>query len=223
MNISRQTKTERYILKTRPTLYLPLWKLDGASFLSKDGYGHVCTVTGATWTPQGRSFGSNQYISAGNSVIFQLTTELTLEMWVKPTTSGYLGGMPGNTAWANPWNAYQITYDLVNTRFTFQTNNNGAMLGAVGTCPASVWYHIFDIHKQTANKWESWVNGVLYKTTSDGDPTYTGNPNFSIMTRNIDAAAEGGQGIIGEIRVYSRALSVVERQHNYLATKWRYQ
>jgi hypothetical protein len=31
------------------------------------------------------------------------------------------------------------------------------------------------------------------------------------------------KGLIGEIMLYNRALSLAEIQHNYLGTKWRYQ
>ena len=45
-----------FILDPALRLYLPLWKLDGNSFQSKDAYGHLATVTGATKVLQGFSF-----------------------------------------------------------------------------------------------------------------------------------------------------------------------
>ena len=56
--------------------------------------------------------------------------------------------------------------------------------------------------------------------------------NSHSVSGDIDTSADdlniGGQagaflpGIIGEIRIYNRALTPGEIQHNYLATKWRY-
>jgi len=44
-------------------LYLPLYELDGSSFMSKDACGHICLVTGALWGSQGRTFdGGDDYI-----------------------------------------------------------------------------------------------------------------------------------------------------------------
>ncbi len=65
-------------------LYLPLYELDGASFMSRDAYGHLCTVTGAFWTPRGYSFdGGRDYINAGSHSVFTLgTLDWTFEFWV---------------------------------------------------------------------------------------------------------------------------------------------
>ena len=52
-----------FIFDPSLVLYLPLHQRDGSSFMSKDAYGHVCTVTGAVWTPEGRLFdGVDDYI-----------------------------------------------------------------------------------------------------------------------------------------------------------------
>ena len=39
-----------FIFDPSLVLYLSLWKLDGDSFMSKDAYGHLCTVTGALYS-----------------------------------------------------------------------------------------------------------------------------------------------------------------------------
>jgi hypothetical protein len=63
-------------------LYLPLWSADlkGDSFYSKDSYAHLCTVTGALWTPQGRHFdGVDDKIAVPYHSVFQITAEVTVE------------------------------------------------------------------------------------------------------------------------------------------------
>ena len=58
-----------FIFDPSLVLYLPLYQPDGASFASRDAYGHLCTVTGALWTPQGRTFdGADDIIDLGNNV-----------------------------------------------------------------------------------------------------------------------------------------------------------
>ena len=48
------------------TLYLPFYRLDGSSLISKDAYGHSCTVNGAAWRTQGRYFdGIDDRIAVG--------------------------------------------------------------------------------------------------------------------------------------------------------------
>src|SRR3990167_5915362 len=49
-------------------LYLPLWKKDGSSFMSDDAYGHLATVTGATWGSQGRTFDGVDDLIEANTV-----------------------------------------------------------------------------------------------------------------------------------------------------------
>lgn len=64
-------------------LYLPLYELDGSSFMSKDAYGHLCTVTGALWRPNGRWFDkTSDIITCGN-----IGTARTLCFWFKPDTT----------------------------------------------------------------------------------------------------------------------------------------
>lgn len=46
LNTLRAGEPEGFILDPRLVLYLPLWKLDGASFADHSAYGHLCTVKG---------------------------------------------------------------------------------------------------------------------------------------------------------------------------------
>ena len=56
----------RFKLDPSLVLYLPLYELDGSSFRSRDAYGHLATVTGALWTPQGRTLmGQMTKLTAG--------------------------------------------------------------------------------------------------------------------------------------------------------------
>jgi len=75
----------RTITDPNLVLYLPLHRLDGASFMSRDAYGHLCTVTGALWTPQGRSFDAvpDDYITVPDHSVFDISAELTVLVWVK--------------------------------------------------------------------------------------------------------------------------------------------
>ena len=47
-------KSDRFKYDPSLVLYLPLGELDGDKFMSRDAYGHLCAVTGATWTPNSR-------------------------------------------------------------------------------------------------------------------------------------------------------------------------
>ena len=70
-------------------LYVPLWheKLSGGTFASFDHNHHACTVTGATWGTQGRTFAGddNDVITVANNDVFDITGAITIVMWVYPT------------------------------------------------------------------------------------------------------------------------------------------
>ena len=77
-----------FIFDPSMVLYLPLYELDGASFMSKDAYGHLCTVTGALWTSQGRDFdGIDDSITLPTA--FDSLTDLTLEAWLLCNNAAY--------------------------------------------------------------------------------------------------------------------------------------
>src|SRR4030042_2091010 len=75
------------ILDPSLVLYLPLPKLDGASFISGDACGHPIVNSGAFWTPRGRSFdGIDDLIDCGGSPAFD-SQQYTLTCWFRTTAS----------------------------------------------------------------------------------------------------------------------------------------
>src|SRR3990167_8107213 len=100
----RLFSTERFIRSTLPVLYISGRRdFQGTNqFLSDDAYGHLCTRTGALWTPQGYSFDgvddkitipdhSSLQFGIGNftiSIWAKNTGEQTLERLIQKWTSG---------------------------------------------------------------------------------------------------------------------------------------
>ena len=87
----RQFATERYILSTLPSLYLPLHRLDsgdsGGKFISADGHGRVCTVTGALISQGGRTFdGSDDKIIIPSADTLSLRNNGSVLLWIKVST-----------------------------------------------------------------------------------------------------------------------------------------
>lgn len=204
-------------------LYLPLRQLDGASFASRDAYGHLATVTGATWGLQGRTFdGSDDQIAVPDHDTLDIVDALTIEAWVKLTdvtddrqivaknnvgngtldpyhfrvaATGKLAGRVGNGATTNDVNG--------NTAV-----NNG------------VWRHVVFTHNSTDLR--LYVDGL-----SDATPVSRAiTPITNTTTLRIGMWAtvwNKFKGTIGEVRIYNRALTPLEIQQNYLSTKFRYQ
>jgi len=71
-------------------LYLPLWQPDmaGSTIISKDKSANSCTVTGAVWGSQGRTFdGINDVITCGSAITIPATAS-TYCLWIKDTDAG---------------------------------------------------------------------------------------------------------------------------------------
>ncbi len=80
-----ETQMDSFALDPYCKLYLPLWKLDGDSFMSKDAYGHLCSRGNeAYWTPQGWYFdGSNDYLDLPLATMSGMEEAGTLLFWLK--------------------------------------------------------------------------------------------------------------------------------------------
>ncbi|MBI2852453.1 MAG: LamG domain-containing protein [Chloroflexi bacterium] len=202
-------------------LYLPLHRLDGASFISKDGYGHLAAVTGVRWTPQGRSFdGVDDWISVPNHAAIDVSAgeHLTLELWFRP------GNLTGShrlaVKRAGGAKGYMLLTSGAGVQFATDKADDGT--GDVTSNSTSVlvvdtFYHVVATYDGATQY--LYINAQL----EDSDAQSGDFSNSEDL--NIGRHAVVGQyfaGIIGEFRIYSRALSAPEVQHNYVATKWRY-
>lgn len=206
-----------FIFDPSLALYLPLYELDGAFFMSKDAHGHLCTVTGALWRQNGRYFDGDDKISCGNSPAFDLTTELTFMAWAKWTGET---GRPrilikqfGNSAVPYAWEFVPADNTLM---VSFYDAPSEPSVKSTATVVGNIWEFVaVTFSKPTIH---FYIDGV-----DDGAKTF--NHTLPVNTANLHIANYSSDyfiGTYGEIWIYNRALSPQEIQHNYLATKWRY-
>ena len=84
--LDRIDSPEDFIYDPYLALCLPLYMLDGASFMSRDAYGHLCTVTGALWRPNGRYFdGVDDLISIPSHASLDTLATPAYIVWLKGT------------------------------------------------------------------------------------------------------------------------------------------
>ena len=200
--------------------YVPQWALEGDSFESIDAYGHLCTVIGALWKPDGREFDGDDKIDCGDPAIFNPTTAITMMLWLK---GGAVSSYPlSKFRTDGTVIAYHILYLDTGSVTTTLNNITGdtVLTSAVGLAN-SKWAHIAVSWDVVSGDSRLLVNGVSEDTGNNTTNLIPQVGNLRIGNRNPDAAYFSGT--IGEVRLYNRALSPLEIQHNYLATKWRYQ
>ncbi len=187
---------------------------------SKDSNNHACTVTGALWTLQGRSFDvvGDDSILTSASAAFNITTALTLECWVNPST-GY--GLTAPRFIRSELADYELRCGI-NGIVTFKIHSvQNTTLTSAAAIPVGSPSHIVAVFDASlsSNQMDLYINLTLAQRDGAG-----GNDGGSTLVRlgNTEGLNRGFYGIYGEARIYNRALSALEVQQNYLATKWRY-
>lgn len=201
-------------------LYLPLYDLDGGSLMSKDTYGHLCTVSGASWRLSGRYFdGADDYVNCGNESSLQISQAITLEAFiclaVTPASQAtIMGRRQASNDWQFAVNPSRRLY------FTFWSGGvEKTALGPSNTALAlENWYHVATTYDGI--KAAHYINGSQDKSADISGAIDTGSTATLVGAVNMTALVF--QGIIGEVRLYRRVLTPAEIQRNYLATKWRY-
>lgn len=213
--ISNGLRPDDYIVDQNLVLNLPFYKLKGTSFKSVDRYKHIATKTGALWGPQGYTLdGSDDQFSIPHNSAFNFGTgSFTLEAWFKTSTSGWMAVFAKRAG--EGW----YTYYISNTNVLTLEIAAGKTAKGTTVVQDGAWHHGVLVRDGTT--------GIVYLDGSD-DTASTGNLGYSVSnSTNLVignyAGTEDYTGVIGEIRIYSRALSAAEVTHNYKSTIWRYQ
>lgn len=202
-------------------LYLPLYEMDGASFKSRESFGHLCTVNGALWRPKGRGFDkSDDVVSAGAIPAFNVGTgDLSFLVWFNADnvtdTQAIFRNRTGENAYA--WGSY-IGGGAV---YAHWRNGAGSIKAQSVPIVVNTWYCLAGV-RQSGNVY-GYLNSVsMGAAVSGADMNLAAHLEAPLGAHNTPYQGFFG-GLIGEVVVYNRALTPAEIQRNYLATKWRYQ
>ena len=195
-----------------------LWKHDGAIFSSDDAHGHTCTVTGAVWGMQGRTFDAvpDDKILIGQKTALQIQN-LSIIAWIKRIS---LGANEVNDIVAYGANGY-VFYIYGGTRAGKENRlyfgkNAVDEVYSTFTIADTNWHHVVVTRTGT--------NAIFYKDgVSSGDVTYATQFAF---TTDLYVGADGTlslrDAILGEALIYNRVISQAEVTNHRLATMWRY-
>lgn len=209
-------------------LYLPLHESDGASFASKDACAHLCTVTGAPWTSPGRSFDGvddNIEVGSGADSALDLITAMTYEVWLKPSDGGatYARFLAKTDASNTLRKALlgKMENDETNLRWEHPDLTPGFLTSGPGLVVVNAWNHIVGTYVNTPDR-RIYLNGVQVASDAPAG-TIASTLGGRIWIGALFTSNQNFLGVIGEVRIYNRALSPQEVEQNYVATKWRYQ
>ncbi|HEX5474874.1 MAG TPA: N,N-dimethylformamidase beta subunit family domain-containing protein [Vicinamibacterales bacterium] len=187
----------------------------GTTTADVSGHGNTGTITNAAWTTNGRFGhalvfnGANSLVRVADNATLRLTSAMTIEAWVNPTTlSGWRTvAFKGNTSGM----AYVLYgYDNAPRPAGYINTGSGGDKAVAGTsAPAlNAWTHLaLTFSNGTLS---IYVNGVLA-----GSKTYSGSIRSTTQALTMggnDVWGEWFSGTLDEIRIYNRALTPAEIQ-----------
>lgn len=207
------------------------WRMDdgsGTSATDSSTNGNAGTLTnGPTWTTGqiggGLDFdGSDDYVEVAYSSSLVATQTLTYSFWVRPDLNeqaGILGSLNGENG-----SGYNfITMDnngseAGNPAVSFTRNINGSTVSRTVSFPYTVsqWFHYTYTYDGAYER--VYVNGnKLLETAQTGN--FATNTEYGLILGDPYQGAPGGfDGVMDEIRVYTRALSSDEVSQLYRLT-----
>ncbi len=219
-------KLEDFIYDPSLMLYLPLGELDGASFMSKDAYGYLCTATGATWRPDGRYFDRvDDIIDCGDKTQWNFGADsFSIEIYIKPEGTSFRRETILVIQSTNSDNEIWIGYGTTawaddGTKITLSVNYDGATWGfdAIGATSVNDAYHHILLRK-VGTSWKLYLNLI-----EEISQTYDFSPsNGTLNLGNNWNNDRDFRGTIGMVKINRPAITLLEAQRNYLSTKGRW-
>jgi len=215
---------DKFLYDPSLVLYVPLYQLDGATFQSKDAYGHLFTVTSATKILQGFEFdGTNDDISTPDHNALDATTAVTLISWFYPYTTA--DGTETNQV-SGKQGSYILPLDHATAEyrgvFAIQlssgwTNSEGPYTGWTN----NAWNMFTGVYNGADILTYNGITLVKSRTLAGATIVPSTNP-FRLGWDGTAGVTHYTQMKAGATWVYSRAFSPQEIQRIYLATKGRY-
>ena len=207
-------KRDGFVFDPSLVLYLPLYELDGASFMSKDKHGHLCTKTGVPfWTPQGWELdGVGDKITVPNSTVFPSSAgAFTYEVWFQAQLQpgavfGVIIGRGADTLRLQQAGTSAIGGIPANN-LSFYTYSGGSHIDVGITVVAGTYYHFCLTYGCVI--FRSYVNNIA-TATSTATPNQSGN-----LVIGASGSTAYYKGKISEVRVYNRRLNPNEIMQNY--------
>lgn len=211
----------RYIGEWMPQANLVgLWHLNGNStdFSGTGAHGTDTAITYGTAygkISQGASFnGTSSVIACGTSNTLNLTGDMTILAWIKPTSLNVYqmifrrGSSTG----------YQLEINNANNTFFFTARGGNTATANTNSLTAGVW-QLVGISKSGTTV-TSYVNGSSVGST--GSITVTSDAGQTTYIGANGSGTEEFAGSMDEVAIFSRALTAAEIRHWYAWSSGRY-
>ena len=185
----------------------------GTTVTDASGNGNNGMIAGATWTTAGKfgdalSFnGTSSRVTIPNSSTLQLSSGMTLEAWVDPTTV--------SSAWRDVIEKGNDEYFMMGTTDHGSAAGGGGIIGGTygqvftgSGLPASTWTHLAVTYDGSVVR--LYLNGAMVDSVA-----HTGLIAGSTNALTLGSDPFYGQyfnGLIDEVRIYNKALTATQIQ-----------
>ena len=206
------------VLNTAPPGLNAAWAFDevsGTTAADQSGKGNVGTVSNTAWVAGGKynnalSFsGSNAWVTVPDSATLDLTTGMTVEAWLRPTTVERLahGGREGAAGQPRLRDLREQREAIGLPAEVFVGGSTRSVQGTAAL-PTLTWSHVAATYDGSTLR--LYVNGAQVGSLAASGTILTSNSAFRIGGNSI--WGEYFNGLIDEVRVYNRALTAGEIQ-----------
>lgn len=201
-----------------PSCVLCLLPISDNKWFDYSGKGNHGAVVGPIKTSKGRkgfgySFdGSNGYVDCGNAVSFNFTTKFTVEAWINVNDlSDYRRIVSKFEAGLFPW----ILTTIPGGEISFQLRPREIDRISSFALTPGIWYHVVAVYVASLNQ-DVYINGALSNGTISGDIPASVNVDGShVRVGSAVTSPYPMDGLIDEVRLYSRALLALEIKDLY--------
>lgn len=197
----------------------------GAKLFDQSRYRNHGTIEGATWStdrkPGCLDFdGDDDYVSVPSAPSLDITTEITLEAWIKITAltdgSPKLICKPAGSGWTSPYFYYSLGAGTAITRaaqFAVITSANEIYSHVLSI---GQWYHLVGTYDGSILR--LYVDGVISNTKVVSGAIPTSTQPLAIGIRSTTSGGERFDGLMSGVRILAIALSAseVKARHNAL-------
>lgn len=194
----------------------------------KSGNGNNGTSYGAISATgrinQGMSFnGISDYIEVADSASLDITGNITIESWIRSAVA--INSENSNARIVDKQNAYYLLFDYPNAdgrlRLTLRIGGNYVDVSSTkNSWNADQWYHIVGTYD--GSTMSVYVDGVLDNSTSMTGSIEASDYKLFFGTRAVDSIPTNMffNGLIDEVKIYSRALNSTEITDHYNAASF---
>jgi hypothetical protein len=157
--------------------------------------------------------GSGDFLDCGNDPSLMISGAVTMTAWIRLGAVGIDHKIGGNQDGAN--GGYKMSmYNTDKVEFEIRTAANAAVLNrnvAGGTTmDAGVWYHIAGVYSQEDGYIRTYVDGVLDREMATAEALGASPGNLYMGCEPYNTGAYHFNGVMDDLRLYSRALTEPE-------------